>query len=56
MMKHIIGQAIYQLIVIIILVFTGETFIPESADEYDGISGFSYDWKYSPNGCIRSGR
>ena len=32
MCKHIIGQAIMQLIILLILVFKGETFLPEYAD------------------------
>lgn len=35
MFKHIIGQAIFQFTVIMILVFFGERFIPESVDIYD---------------------
>jgi Ca2+ transporting ATPase len=29
MMKHIIGQSIFQIILMLILIFAGETFIPE---------------------------
>lgn len=35
MFKHIIGQAIFQLIIMFILVFVGETFIPEYVGSYD---------------------
>lgn len=35
MFKHIIGQAIFQFTVIMILVFTGEKFIPEYVDSMD---------------------
>jgi hypothetical protein len=41
MFKHILGQAVFQLIILIILVFAGtifkegETFIPEYPDEFD---------------------
>lgn len=35
MLKHIIGQSIFQLIVILTLVFCGEQFIPEYTDTYD---------------------
>jgi Ca2+ transporting ATPase len=35
MLKHILGQAIFQLIVMITLVFCGEQFIPEYVDSYD---------------------
>jgi P-type Ca2+ transporter type 2B len=35
MLKHIIGQSIYQMIVMMALVFLGEFFIPEFLDSYD---------------------
>ena len=35
MFKHIIGQAIFQIIVMMILVFAGEKLIPEYEDKYD---------------------
>lgn len=35
MIKHIFGQALFQLIVIITLTFCGENFIPEYEDSYD---------------------
>ena len=35
MFKHIGGQAIYQMVVLLILVFQGEHFIPETADRLD---------------------
>ena len=35
MFKHIIGQAIFQLTVLMVLMFAGEKFIPEYADELD---------------------
>jgi Ca2+ transporting ATPase len=35
MIKHILGQSLYQLIVIVVLVFYGEQFIPEFSDSYD---------------------
>jgi Ca2+ transporting ATPase len=37
MFKHIIGQSIFQLIVLFILAFAGEDLIPESADDLDAI-------------------
>ncbi|CAK60404.1 unnamed protein product (macronuclear) [Paramecium tetraurelia] len=37
MIKHIIGQAIYQLAVILVLVFLAQEFIPEYADDYDDV-------------------
>lgn len=35
MFKHIIGQAVYQLAILIILIFDGENFIPEFPDNLD---------------------
>ena len=35
MFKHIIGQAIYQLIILMILIFDGDNFIPEYPDSFD---------------------
>ena len=35
MKKNIIGQAIYQIGVLIVLIFFGETFIPEEIDALD---------------------
>lgn len=35
MFKHIVGQAIYQLVVLNILIFYGENFIPEFPDALD---------------------
>ncbi len=35
MMKHIIGEAIFQLIILLILIFYGEQFIPEYRDSLD---------------------
>ncbi|KAL4441620.1 hypothetical protein ABPG74_021552 [Tetrahymena malaccensis] len=35
MFKHVIGQAIYQLVIMIVLVFNGETFLPEVSDSFD---------------------
>jgi len=34
-MKHILGQAAFQLAVLSIIIFYGEHFIPESSDSYD---------------------
>lgn len=39
MLKHIIGQAIFQLTVLLILVFVGPSFIPETKDAFDGVIG-----------------
>lgn len=35
MFKHIIGQAVFQLIVMIILIFLADRFIPEYPGKYD---------------------
>jgi len=35
MWKHIIGQAIYQLIILMVLIFAGESFLPEYPDSFD---------------------
>jgi hypothetical protein len=36
MLKHIIGQAILQIIVLFVLLFVGAQFIPEFKDQFDG--------------------
>ena len=60
MLKHIIGQSIYQLILILIIVFLGEYFIPESTDAYDStvFAGHpEYKWHNGVvGGTVRSGR
>lgn len=60
MMKHILGQAVFQFIVMVVLVFAGERFIPEGSDSYDTtvFSGHP-EWKWHEGvvgGTIRSGR
>lgn len=35
MYKHIIGQGVYQLVILLILVFSGESFLPEYEDTLD---------------------
>lgn len=35
MLKHIIGQSIFQITIMLIFIFMGETFIPEYADSND---------------------
>jgi Ca2+ transporting ATPase len=60
MLKHIIGQAIFQLIVIFILLFAGDKFIPEYPDSYDtGLFAGHPEYKWSEGGrgsTVRSGR
>ncbi len=35
MLKHIIGQTVYQLIILLILIFNGDNFLPEYKDQLD---------------------
>lgn len=60
MLKHIIGQSIYQFIVMMVLVFLGEQFIPEYADSFDtGIFASNPEYKWHNGvigGTVRSGR
>ena len=60
MLKHIIGQSVYQLILILILVFMGELFIPEYVDSYDTelfAAHPEYKWHNGiVGGTVRSGR
>lgn len=42
MVKHILGQAILQIIVLMIFVFAGEKFLPEYPDTCNDISCFDY--------------
>jgi Ca2+ transporting ATPase len=60
MLKHIIGQSIFQLIIIITLVFLGDQFIPEYPGSYDTtvFAGHpEYKWLNGVvGGTVRSGR
>lgn len=60
MIKHIIGQSIFQLIILLTLVFCGEQFIPEYTDSYDSsvyASHPEYKWYNGVvGGTVRSGR
>lgn len=60
MMKHVIGQAIFQLIVLIVLIFWGERFIPEEVGSYDKtffIADPEYKWYNGViGGTVCSGR
>jgi hypothetical protein len=60
MMKHIIWQAIFQFIVMIVLIFAGEHIIPEYADSLDhSVFATNPDWKWHNGkigGTVRSGR
>jgi Ca2+ transporting ATPase len=60
MLKHIIGQAILQIIVIVVLIFWGDNLIPESSDSFD-LTVFAGlpEWKWKNGvvgGTVRSGR
>jgi hypothetical protein len=60
MLKHIIGQSIFQLSVLLILVFYGETFIPEEVDALDRSTFLNlpqHKWHNGVvGGTVRSGR
>ena len=58
MWKHIISQAIFQLTILIALLFFGQYFIPEYADDLDDLLGGQLTLKYH-NGnkkTVASGR
>ena len=46
MIKHVIGQSIFQMIVLLLLIFVGPYIIPEYADEYDSMIGANLNAKY----------
>lgn len=46
MIKHIIGQTIFQIIILMILLFVGPTFLPEYQDEFDSVIGKDLSAKY----------
>jgi hypothetical protein len=46
MIKHIIGQSIFQIIVLLILILKGHLIIPEYKDEFDKIIGTDLAAKY----------
>lgn len=56
MFKHILGQALFQMVLLIVLVFAGEQIIPEYADDFDTTAGFQREYKYTDAGMARSGR
>lgn len=60
MLKHIVGQAVFQFIVMMILIFSGETFIPEYVDSFDStIFAAHPEYKWANGvvgGTVRSGR
>lgn len=57
MFKHIIGQAIYQLAVMLVLIFLADRFIPEYPGAYDQTYFAGHpEYKYTIMGTVRSGR
>jgi Ca2+ transporting ATPase len=59
MMKHMIGQSILQIIIMVILVFWGELFIPEAADTSYEIFWDHPEWMWrngEVGGTVCSGR
>lgn len=57
MMKHIIGQAVYQFVVVNLLIFTADSWVPEDL-AHDIMPGYPSEYKYySSDGVhMRSGR
>lgn len=58
MIKHIVIQAIFQILVLLFLVLYGQHFLPEYADEYDNIIGTDLSAKYfngQPDGTMAGG-
>jgi Ca2+ transporting ATPase len=59
MMKHIAGQTIFQVSVLMFLLFAGPIFLPEYPDEFDDIIGTDLEAKYyqgQPEGTMVSGQ
>lgn len=59
MIKHIIGQSIFQLTVLLVLLFLAPTFIPEFKDGFDEVIGADLKAKYYngiPEGTITDGK
>ena len=59
-MKHILGQSIFQIVVLMIFVFWGELFIPEYVDGLDSTEYANHpEWKWHNGvvgGTVCSGR
>lgn len=53
MFKFILGTAMIQVAVVLIIVFSGDTFLPEYKDAYDFslFAGGNIRYKYSDHGC-----
>src|SRR5438128_577314 len=56
MMKHLLGQAIYQLTMLMIFVFSGDKWIPEYYPDEESTSVPGTSKFYSASGHVRSGR
>jgi Ca2+ transporting ATPase len=60
MLKNIIFQSVFQIIVLLVIVFAGELFIPEFPDDFDAVIGTNLNAKYYngivTGGTVRSGR
>lgn len=60
MFKHILGQAVFQFIVLMVLIFAGDQFIPEYEDKLDTTVFAGHpEWKWKDGiigGTVRSGR
>jgi hypothetical protein len=46
MIKHIIGQALFQITILLLLMFWGHLIIPEYADDFDAVIGSDLKAKY----------
>lgn len=58
MLKHIIGQSIFQIATLLILLFFGQYFIPEYRDDFDSVIGSDLKAKYfmgQSEGTVTSG-
>lgn len=56
MFKHIIGQSIYQFLILLVLIFYGENFLPEYQDSFDDTlrsdnKPMSYKYNYIDGNC-----
>lgn len=54
MWKHIATQSFYQLVIVMLLVFLGEWFLPEFPDDFDRLLG-SNSLQYKYNGGVVDG-
>lgn len=58
MIKHILIQGVFQILVLLFLVLYGQRFLPEYADEYDNMIGTDLSAKYfngQPDGTMAGG-